>query len=164
MGDRGVFLSVGNYGWHKGFYNDNDFEDTLLNIQYNNYFEEPDDEDFPHTCAYYLLCGSCHIFALSLNKVLGYNAYVIEEVNSKGFHVFCQVNKKGKVYYIDARGITTSFDEFMEIAQRFVKDEFIIRPVDSHDIDEWKDDDNYDKEGYEFAEAVIKEYSECYSF
>ena len=49
----------------------------------------------------------------------------------------------------------------MDIAKKFVTDEYIIRPVDSNDIDEWKGD-SYSEEGCAFAEAVINKYKECY--
>ena len=63
-------------------------------------------------------------------------------------------------YYVDARGITSSFDEFMSVASTFVSDEFTIRPVTPEDIEEWKKDSKY--EGYAFAEAVIEKFKHCY--
>ena len=163
MKERSEFYSMGCYGWHKGFYNDDDCENTLLHIRYSDYGEVPDDDMFAYDSVYSLLRGGCHVFALSLQKVLGYNAYIIQGNNKVGFHAFCQIYKKGKWYYIDARGITTSFDEFMKVAGSFVSDEFTIRPIDSSDIEEWKKDDNYFTEACLFAEAVIKEYKECYT-
>ena len=41
-------------------------------------------------------------------------------------------------------------------------DEYIIRPVNSNDIDEWERDSDYNEEAYAFAEAVINKYKECY--
>lgn len=55
---RGELVSFGNYGWHKGFYNDDNYSDSLLKIEYANFFEELDDE-FPYNNAYVLLNGSC---------------------------------------------------------------------------------------------------------
>lgn len=163
MCNKGTFISFRRHGFHKGFYNDNDFNESLQNIRYSDYFEPPDDEEFLHTCAYYLLCGSCHIFALSLKKIFAYDAYIIEEVNDKGFHVFCQIYENRQVYYIDARGITTSFDEFMDVAKTFINDEYIIRPVESSDIEKWTEGDPYIDKGYAFAEAIIENYKECYT-
>lgn len=129
MNNRNEFRLFNRCNRHKGFYNDDVPTDSLQEIRYTDFFDEPDDEDFPYCSAYQLLCGSCHLFALSLNKILGHNVYVIEGINDRGFHVFCQINKHKEWYYVDARGITSSFGEFMDIAQTFVTDEYTIRPI-----------------------------------
>lgn len=162
MHDWKEFVSACQYGWHKGFYNDDDFRKSLGKISYTDFFKSPDDDEFPYDSAYSLLCGSCHHFALSLQKLLKYNPYIIKECGDRGFHVFCQVCRKGICYYVDARGITSSFDEFMMVAHEFVRDEFTIRPVTEADIKDWMQDSNYDKEALSFSEAVIKKYEECY--
>lgn len=162
MRDRSKFYSMDCYGWHKGFYVDENFEETLWNIDYKGFGEVPEDDDmFPYDSAHQLLCGACNIFALALHKVFNYDVYVIEEKKKTGFHAFCQVYKNKRWHYIDARGITTSFDEFMDIAGRFVKDEFSIRLAYTSDIEDWTDDD-YFEEAFAFAEAVIEKYKECY--
>ncbi len=151
------------YEYHKGFYNDSNPEKALFDINYTDFFDLPDDEDFFYSSAHDLLCGSCEIFALSLKKFFGYNTYIIEESNNIGFHVFCQIYKDRELYYVDARGITTSFDEFMDVAKQFIHKEYIIRQVNPKDIKEWQTDALYSKEGYAFAEAIIKKYKECYT-
>jgi len=139
-------------------------EKSLENIRYSEFFEEPDVDDFPYDSACQLLCGSCHIFALSLQKLLNYNAYIIEGNDKVSFHTFCQVYQNEKWYYIDARGVTSSFDEFIKGIIEFVHDEYTIRPISDDDIRKWEEDSNkYDKEGYEFAEAVIKKYKKHYT-
>lgn len=163
MSNKAEFRSFCSYGWHKGFYNDKDTKKSLLDINYTDFFEKPLDEEFPYDSAYELLCGSCHHFSLSLQKILNYNPYIIEGNNHVGFHSFCQIYRKKRWYYIDARGITTSFDEFMEIAKNFVSDEYTIRPVGPNDIDEWEKDSDYNEEALAFAEAVIVKYKECYT-
>lgn len=149
---------------HKGFYIDENPEKTLLNINYSDFFIEPDDEGFQYSTARSLLCGSCHIFALSLKEILGYTPYIIEGINHRSFHAFCQIYKNCKWYYVDARGITSSFSEFMEVAKTFVTDEYIIRPVNDIDIEEWKKDSKYDQEAFAFAKAIINKFKECYTF
>ena len=149
MWSRDDMISVESYGWHKGFYNDKNFSDSLRNIRYDDFFEYPDDLEFPYDSAHELLRGSCHHFALSLNKMLGYSAYIIEGNNKRGFHAFCQIYKNNQCFYVDARGITSSFDEFMCVASEFVKDEYTIRA-------------NYHAEALVFAEAVIEKFKECY--
>ena len=109
-------ISFKQYGWHKGFYHDDNITESLGKIKYTDFFDYPDDDDFPYYSASSLLCGSCNHFALSLKNVFKYTPYIIEGNYSKGFHAFCQLYKAGTWYYIDARGITSSFDEFMKIA------------------------------------------------
>lgn len=164
MADRRELIPTALYGQHKGFYNDEDFSKALLNIDYTEFFEYPFDDDmFPYDSAYPLLRGSCNHFAVALHNVLGYNAYIIQEKDRKSsFHAFCQIFKDRTLYYVDARGITTSFNEFMSVAREFVHDEFIIRPLEETDIAEWKEEEYFD-EAMAFAKAVIKKYKECYT-
>lgn len=162
MNNRETLRSFSWYEYHKGFYNDGNPEDALFQIQYSDFFELPEDDEFPYDTAHPLLCGSCHIFALSLQKILSYNPYIIEGTSKRGFHAFCQIRQGKKIYYVDARGITSSFDEFMDVAKTFVTDEYVIRPVNQNDINEWAQDNKYDAEAYAFAEAVITKYKECY--
>ena len=151
------------YGWHKGFYQEEDIGKSLSQIRYSDFFIPPDDDDFPYDSAFPLLYGSCNHFAISLQKVFGYNAYIIESIDGCGFHAFCQVYESGIWYYVDARGITTSFDEFMTVAKEFVKDEYTIKPVTSNIIEEWENYSDYNDEAYAFAEAVIKKFKNYYS-
>lgn len=163
MTNRGELIFFEKLGWHKGFYNDGNAKDSLRKIAYTDFFkEEPDDEDFAYGDAESLLCGSCQIFALSLSKILGYAPYIIKSKDAEHFHAFCQFSKDHQIYYVDARGITTSFDEFMEVAGVFAPGEFVIREITSHDIDEWNQDEKYLNEALAFAEAIIKGNIECY--
>ena len=93
MKDRKNFISTCQCGWHKAFSNEDDFSKVLCSINYTDFFEYPDDDEFPYDSAHSLLCGSCHHFALALNKVMGYNAYIIQGNDKKGFHAFCQIYK-----------------------------------------------------------------------
>ena len=146
---------------HKGFYNDSDPEQRLRNIYYTDFFEKPDDKFFLYVDAHQLLRGSCHLFALSLSKILGYSPYLIED-KSGGFHAFCQVYKNNQLFYIDARGVTTSFDEFMDVAGEFVVGEFCVRRISGQEIEEWESNEECYEEALAFAEVVIKEYEDCY--
>ena len=74
--DRKDLYSFNNYGWHKGFYNEEDILKALCQIRYTDYFEEPEDDEFPYDSAYQLLCGSCNHFAVALNKLLNYNVWL----------------------------------------------------------------------------------------
>ena len=136
---------------------------SLCQIRYTDYFEEPEDDEFPYDSSYRLLCGSCNHFAVAFNKLLNYNVYIIEGNNKRGFHAFYQVYRDRRWYYIDARGITTNFDEFMDVAKTFVNDEYTIRLASEDDVLEWESDCEYNKEAYEFAEALIRKFAECYT-
>ena len=70
---------------HKGFYNDENPEKSLLNINYSDFFTLTDSNDPPYENAHSLLCGYCHIFALALKNILGYNPYIIEGINDKNY-------------------------------------------------------------------------------
>lgn len=157
-------ISFSQYGWHKGFYNNNDSKFAALHdIYYTDFFEEPDDDEFPLDSAYWLLCGSCNHWAVSLQNVLGYTPYVIEQIDGRGFHAFCQIYHNRTLFYVDARGITSSFDEFMTIARKFVNGEYIIKPVTPEVIEEWERDVDYNEEAYAFAEAVINKFRNYYT-
>ena len=150
-------------GMHKGFYNHDKNYKALSDIKYIDFFAPLEDDDFPFDSAFWLLYGSCNHFALSLKKVLNYTPYIIKNNNDKGFHVFCQVYKGGTCYYVDARGVTSCFDEFMDIAKDFVEGEFIISPVTEVDISKWEKDLDYNDEAYMFSEAIIKKYQSYYT-
>lgn len=167
MSNKKVFCRFNNCQMHKGFYNEGEPNNALSKIYYEHYFEYPEDEEFPYDTARTLLCGSCHLFALALKEILGYTPYVIEGNNKKGFHAFCQVYKDRRWYYIDARGITSSFDEFLYGIRTFVSDEYTIRILEDKDIEKWKTENNeynddYEEKGFLFARAVIDNYKECY--
>lgn len=161
--DAGELRLINQGVWHKGFYNYDDPYEALSAIDYTDFFEESDDDDFPYDSALLLLRGSCNHFAWALRKLLEYHPYVIEESSKKGFHVFCQVYKNGTLFFVDARGITSSFSEFMFGIKLFVNDECVIRPVTVSDIEEWEADCEYNKEAYAFSEAVIRKYMDYYT-
>lgn len=156
-------ITFSQYVWHKGFYNDDDIMESLCHIRYTDFFEYPDDDEFPYDSAHSLLRGSCNHFAVALQKVLGYTPYIIEGKGCKSFHAFCQIYKRGKWYYVDARGITSSFDEFMTVASEFVSGEYTIREAISDVVEDWESDSNYNEEAYAFAEAVIEKYRDYYT-
>ena len=164
MGLKEKFISCQHIGWHKGFYHDENLIDALGKVHFEDFLEVPDDDEFPYCTANQLLRGSCHIFSLALEKVFGYTPYIIEGKNQKSFHSFCQSYNPQKHiwYYIDARGVTTSFDEFMDVAREFVSDEYTIRKMNEEDIMELKKDDNYYEIALNFAVAVIEKYKEYY--
>lgn len=163
MDRKNDLIPFSSSGYHKGFYNVDNITAALFEIKYTVFFEYPDDKDFPYDSAHALLRGSCNHFAVALKNVLGYTPYIIEETDSDGFHAFCQVHKNGRLYYVDARGMTSSFDEFMVVAREFVWGEYTIRKATQNVIEEWENGSEYNDEAYVFAEAVIKTYIKCYT-
>ena len=50
----------------------------------------------------------------------------------------------------------------MDVAGDFVNEEFIVRKITPQDIKEWENNEDYYEEAPAFAEAVIRDYEECY--
>lgn len=70
MNKQNELISFSRYEWHKGFYNDNNFDVSLHNINFVDFYGSlPEDVNFAYDDAYPLLCGSCHLFALALSYV-----------------------------------------------------------------------------------------------
>lgn len=164
MDRNSEWISFSSLGWHKGFHNEEDFSKALMSIRYSDFFKKPDDDEFPYYSAHELLRGSCNHFAVALQRVLGYTPYIIQDNDKRSFHAFCQIERNRKAYYVDARGITSSFDEFMFVAQEFVKGAFTINEVTPEVVEDWECDGNYNDEAYAFAEAVIRKYRSYYTF
>lgn len=65
--------------------------------------------DCPYTDADDFRQGSCQLFAYALNEKYGYPVYIIEK--GPYFHIFCKT--KDGLNYVDVRGMTSSFCEFI---------------------------------------------------
>lgn len=168
MSEKAELRSFERYGFHKGFYNYDDYMSALDEVRFDDYFQLPNNPEFPYDTARTLLKGSCHLFALALNKIFGYNIYEIKGKTGGGFHAFCQVFRRNRSmgykqewYYVDARGMTSCFDEFIDGIHEFVSDEYMIKSLGIDEINAW-DSNQYDVEAIAFAEAVIKQYKDFY--
>ena len=160
--DRSRYRPVHGTELHKGFYCDNNNFANLEEIDYNGHLTQIDDDEHV-TSAGCLLRGSCQAFALKIEEILGYKAFIIEEKERHRFHAFCLAFLNGKKAYIDARGVTTSFDEFMEVAREFVEGPFDIRRINEKDVAKWQSSsDNSHEEHLALAEKVIIDNTECY--
>lgn len=87
----------------------------------------------------------------------------METENKRGFHAFCKVSRNRKSYYIDARGATTSFEEFMTVARLFVGDQYIMRPATTEDVEEWESDDEFYEYAFSFSKVFISDHKEYYT-
>lgn len=158
--------STGYLNWHKGFYSEKDAVKALEIIDYSDCFEcsDPDEDDrFIYSSADHLLHGECTCFALALKDIFGYFPCIIERKGGVGFHAYCQKTKNGKTYYIDARGVTESFEEFMTVAREFVGDEYIVRTVTEKELKDWVSDDEYYEYALAFSTALINDYKDYYT-
>lgn len=81
------------YEYHKGFYNEPNIFRALQNVRYEDFFEEPKDEEFPFNSAYELLCGSCNHFALTLKKCLVIRHILFKEETVEVFTPFAKFIK-----------------------------------------------------------------------
>lgn len=111
--DRSRYRPVHGTELHKGFYCDNNNYADLKEIDYDGHLAQIDNDEEHLTSADCLLEGSCQAFAMQVEEILGYEAFIIKECNGKGHHLFCQANLEGKIALIDARGVTTNYDEFI---------------------------------------------------
>ena len=163
MNNRQQLKTFETYENHKGFYNEKNVYKALRKIHYSDFFEDFDDNEFPYDTAADFLCGSCDIFAISLSELLNYSAYIISGKTEKSFHAFCQIYKNRQRYFVDVRGITTDFSEFMKDVNEFVDGEYTVRPLLEEDVKSWETDSYFRKEGYGFAKAIINKYKCCYT-
>lgn len=60
------------------------------------------------------LHGYCTEFAACLHNTFGYDMYQIKDENTKALiHAFCMANVNGRRCFIDIRGITDRWDDFI---------------------------------------------------
>lgn len=170
MDKRKEFVFFNENEFHKGFYNDCDYSLSLDCIEYEDFFGicESDDEDKDEIASYgeagVFLKGACHRFAFMLNKIFGYPMYVIKGKDDRSsFHAFCIIDYKGKKCYVDARGITSSLDEFKNVIEKeFVLGEHEIEPIGRDFVEENDFEAKYITEIDSFAEIFINQYRVCY--
>lgn len=93
--DRSRNRSVHGTELHKEFYCDNNNFANLEEIDYNGHLTQIDDDEHL-TSAGCLLRGSCQAFAMTVEGILGYKAFVIEERERYRFHAFSQNYLNGK--------------------------------------------------------------------
>lgn len=150
--------------FHTGFYNKKDITKALRSIAAGDFEELREiktDEECPYTDASNFLCGSCTLFALALHNRFDYVVYEIVRKGNSLAHAFCQADYGDKKIYIDVRGITSDFTEFMTGILLPPNEEYCIQKRDTEqDI---LCPEKYDDFGYAFAEAVINRNPEFYT-
>jgi len=115
----------------------------------------------PYEDASIFLQGSCELFALALHQEFGFKVYTIP--TGMSFHCFCKSNYNGTEVYIDVRGATTDFKEFISgvylARESYDCHDFTLRDIE----DDAKLSNPYDTEGLAFAKHLIHEHPEYYN-
>lgn len=142
-----------------------DMDECLFKIP-NPQFVDPEDDlsEFHNVyeVASIFLQGACHIFSLALHQEFGYDEFEIRKGTS--CHCFCRATYQGRPIYIDIRGATTSWEEFLAgtFADFHHYDEIV--PQDIEETAKLDDpDDLYAADGLAFAKHLIHEHPEYYN-
>lgn len=141
--------------YHKGFYACNNALREVETVKLENAGTFENTTDF--------VDGLSQFFAMALNTHFGYDIYVIEGAcGALDSHVFCKVTSSdNKFQYIDVRGVTTDFIEFLTGIRCFAQDRFELRPASDMDFRDWRNDAYYDV-GMKRAEEFISRYENFY--
>lgn len=135
------------------YFHNKDLERIVID-QFSDIVIEDHNMTCPYDCASNFLMGSCQLFALELNHKYGYQIFEIRQ--NIAVHYFCKTIKNEKDCYIDVRGITNDFSEFLFGTNLSRKDDYTIREAKVVLDDEW------DKLGLKFARKIIESYPEYY--
>ena len=98
------------------------------------------------------MTGSCDIFSVCLNEKFDYKIY--KKKKKKEVHYFCFSEIDKIKYYIDVRGFTNSFNEFVNFYRMPKNGE--IKKVSKSEINETKRQKYY-LDGERFAKKIINE-------
>lgn len=115
--------------------------------------------------AYDFLHGCCNEFAYMLNEKYGYPVFEIKGEEGNLIHSFARVDTDSKHYFIDVRGITTDYSEFISEFEDWTDEETSIEntfPVDLQNEGE-RERNTPSKENREFIEKLFSDYGDYYS-
>lgn len=143
--------------YHKGFYacEGESICQRLRNIEYEKLMGHDASEECGVYDAYDFLQGACNVFAYVLQEVFCYDVFAIKE-GEKLIHMFCKTEYQGKRVYVDVRGATTSYDEFIRGFEKHREE----KPTKQNTkMEKW---DKADIERYEFAKSIIRRFMEYY--
>ena len=110
-----------------------------LNEEYEDYeydFDFLENEvSYKNITPDWFLHGNCDIFACYLHEKYGYEMEAVYEYNSKYdalqlIHAYCTAEINNKTVYIDVRGITDDWDEFIEEFDDWYSDDCLIETFD----------------------------------
>lgn len=152
-------IQTNNGNFHKGFYENGkeNIRTQLQKIKNLNLTEELENME----CVYYdadiFLHGICHIFAFVLHQKFGYDIFELK--NETMIHWCCISDYNGKETYIDVRGATTDYDEFLWEFQTYNEQ----KPSKTKIINLTDYDDEWEEVGLKFANEIITKYYDYYS-
>lgn len=153
-------IKTSNGNFHKGFYESckENYMKQLLNIRSNN----QDMELKTYYSAEFFLHGICHIFAYDLHRKFGYDILELKNKSGGMTHWCCVSDYKGKKLYIDDRGATTDYNEFLAEFQPNMGNHPLEKIIDEKDLIDINDDFE-DEEQLKFADDIIERYYNYYS-
>lgn len=136
-------------------------EQVLCNIECESVLniDEWKELEHPYQQLSIFLKGSCQLFALALNKKYGYPVYEITQMD-RVIHCFCIKEYNHQKMYIDIRGATSDFEEFMLGVNMIEGKEYSLRLRRSQEDETLNGE--WDDIGYALAQATIEKFSEYY--
>ena len=151
--------------FHNGHYLSGNVDQSLKNVRNSKYSEiRCDDEDavdYQYETADIFLHGSCQLFSLALYKRFGYEAFKITW-EGRHIHYFCMIDVCRTKIFIDVRGMTTDFNEFVStFCPGLLHSPYSIEPQNIAE-DEGLSAEG-DVTGYAFANEIIERYTHFYS-
>ena len=94
-----------------------EFDGQTKNVAINNLFNNDrnnyDDIDALDQINEFLY-EYCEVFAVALHQHFGYKIEYLYDTNNQLVHAYCILSIGGKIHYIDIRGITDDWDEFID--------------------------------------------------
>lgn len=142
-----------------------DINEFLKEAQ-NPQFVDPEDDssDFHNVYgdASIFIQGACHLFSLALHQEFDYDAFEIRK--GTPCHFFCRATYQGAPIYIDVRGATTSWEEFLSGTFADFHDYDEIVPQNIKETAKLDDpDDLYTEDGLAFAKYLLHKNPEYYN-
>ena len=165
---RNKMILFGQEDYHKGLFVDckfpAEFERALDEVRFEKTNLVSCDSDLPcpyeNSSAHIFLHGSCDLFAKQLRERCNcYNIYELLDKAGRTVHWYAQSSYKGKPAYIDVRGATTNFAEFLYEFKFLAGDHYVIQQRNddmSHLGEDWYET------GMRFAKNVIDLHSDYY--
>ena len=140
---------------------------SLEEIEFDECYIIPNDidnsDECPYSSALDFLHGACHLFAYMLYQLFGYEVFKIKTENNDNIHWYAQKIHQGKKAYIDVRGATTDYDEFiLEFKESMGTDYEIIKRNKEQDVELQEFNDFWSNTGKVFAVAIIDDNVDYY--
>ena len=110
--------------------------------------------------AYDFLHGNCNEFSFALNQRYGYPIFEIKDGSGNLVHSFNRMDTDSQQFFIDVRGITTDYFEFMSEFEDFIDIEESLCQTFPLDCNEHFKTSS--KESLEFIENLLLDYGSYY--